>query len=56
MLGDDPIAGPVITVNNLEITLSRGSNVISGSKYRVNDHVTTQSSYTLSQQSVQTAE
>jgi hypothetical protein len=48
--GDDPIeTNSSITNNNVGITLSRTSNVASGSNYRINDAITTNSSYNLNQ-------
>ena len=48
--GEDPInTNTTITNQNVTITLSRTSNVTSDSNYRINDNVTTNSSYNLFQ-------
>ncbi|QTD38354.1 hypothetical protein JL193_03375 [Polaribacter batillariae] len=52
--GDDPISVPTKTVNNVNITLSRTSNVSSDSNYRVNDNITTNSSLNFHQKGIAT--
>jgi len=48
--GDDPVAtNPSLISQNVGITISRATNISSNSNYRVNDHTTGNSSYTLSQ-------
>ena len=46
--GEDPVeTDPTKTISNVGVTLTRTSNVASESNFRVNDFVTTASSYTL---------
>ncbi|WP_139958720.1 T9SS type A sorting domain-containing protein [Flavicella sediminum] len=55
--GEDPITtNSSLTVNNVGISLGRTSNVNSDSNYRINDLVTTSSSYTFSQKARTNAE
>ncbi|QOD60865.1 T9SS type A sorting domain-containing protein [Polaribacter haliotis] len=56
-LGEDPIVTDDEIVNaDVTIKLSRTSNVLSDSNYRINNDVTANSSYTLSQLSTENAE
>ncbi|QTE22450.1 T9SS type A sorting domain-containing protein [Polaribacter cellanae] len=50
--GDDPISAATKNVNNVNVTLSRTSNVSSDSNYRVNDNITTNSSLNFHQRGI----
>ncbi|WP_139958718.1 LamG-like jellyroll fold domain-containing protein [Flavicella sediminum] len=52
--GDDPVlSSEIVTINNIQVTLSRFTPITTSTNYNINDNLTSDSSYNLSQAAAQ---